>query len=58
MFNYEIKRDYFYNSFDLTIVQNLHVYKFLQIIVIDQNFNKIKISFQIMFSMFETNYNR
>ena len=41
MFDYEMKRDYFHNLFDLTIAQNLHVYKFFQIIVIDQNFNKI-----------------
>ena len=58
MFNYEIKRDYFYNIFNLTIIQNLHVYKFFQIVMIDQNFNRMKIIFQIMFSMFETHHNR
>ena len=56
MFNYEIKRDYFHCSSNQTIVQNLHVHKFFQIIVINQDFNKMKIIFQIMFSMFETHH--
>ena len=58
MFDYEIKRNYFYNSFNLTIAQNLHVYKVFQMIVIDQNFNKINTMFQIMSLMFETHHNR
>ena len=58
MFDYEIKRDYLHNLFNLTIVQNLHVYQSFQIIVIDQNFNKMKIIFQKMFSMSKTHHNR
>ena len=56
MFDDEIKRDYFYYSFDLALAQDLQIYKFFQIIVIDQNFNGMKIVFQILFSMFKTHH--
>ena len=36
MFDYKIEKNQFHNSTNLSIIQNLHVHKIFQIIVIDQ----------------------